>query len=224
MLSMGGLRKGMIKMTDLYLIRHGQTKWNLENRIQGNLDSPLTELGLRQAGWLSDAYKSLPIDIIYTSTLDRAYNTAKIFRGDREIDIIRLDELKEINFGEWEGRKFMEIKEEDPEFFAAFRDTPETFRPIGGETFLDAKDRVVCAVEDILAKNKGKKIAIVIHGAVLKLLMGHFLNHTINQVWDEPIIQPTSVSHICFNEEGHEILKFGDTSHYKENDEESFGI
>ncbi len=211
-------------MTDLYIIRHGQTKWNLENRIQGNLDSPLTELGLRQAGWLSDAYEDCKIDIIYTSTLDRAYNTAKIFRGDREIDIIRLDELKEINFGEWEGRKFMEIKEEDPEGFNAFRFAPETFSPIGGETFKEAKARVVDAVDDILEKNKGGKVAIVIHGAVLKLLMGHFMNHTINQVWDEPIIRPTSVSHIRFEEEDPEILKFGDVSHYEETDENSFGV
>ncbi|MBK5252232.1 MAG: histidine phosphatase family protein [Peptostreptococcaceae bacterium] len=211
-------------MTDLYLIRHGQTKWNLENRIQGNLDSPLTALGLRQAGWLSDAYKGCQIDIIYTSTLDRAYNTAKIFRGDREIDIIRLDELKEINFGEWEGRKFMEIKEEDPEIFDSFRFTPETCRPIGGETFNEAKERVVYAVSNILEKNKGRKVALVIHGAVLKLLMGHYLNRTINQVWDEPIIRPTSVSHIRFNEEGYEILKFGDVSHYEETDENSFGV
>jgi probable phosphoglycerate mutase len=211
-------------MTDLYLIRHGQTKWNLENRIQGNLDSPLTELGLRQAGWLSDAYKGCPIDIIYTSTLDRAFNTAKIFRGKKEIEIIRLDELKEINFGEWEGRKFMEIKEEDPEFFNAFRFTPETFKPVGGETFEEAKERVVDAVENIIEKNKGRKVALVIHGVVLKLLMGNFLNRTINQVWDEPTIQPTSVSHIRFNDEGHEILKFGDVSHYEETDENSFRV
>ncbi len=214
----------MIQMTDLYLIRHGQTKWNLENRIQGNLDSPLTELGLRQARWLFDAYEDCQIDIIYTSTLDRAYNTAKILRGDRKIDIIRLDELKEINFGEWEGRKFLQLKEEDPEFFNAFRFTPEAFKPIGGETFIEAKERVVDAVSNILENNKGKKVALVIHGAVLKLLMGHFLNLTINQIWDEPIIQPTSVSHIRFNEEGYEILKFGDVSHYEEIDENSFGV
>ena len=211
-------------MTDLYLIRHGQTKWNLENRIQGNKDSPLTELGLKQAEWLSKAYKDYPIDIIYTSTLDRAYNTAKIFRGKRQVDIVRLDALKEINFGEWEGRKFIQIKEENPEFFQAFRLTPESFRPIGGETFKEAKDRVVDAVLNIIEKNKGKKIALVIHGAVLKLLMGHFMNHTINQVWDDPIIQPTSVSHIRFSEEGYEILKFGDVSHYEEADEHSFGL
>jgi len=211
-------------MTDLYLIRHGQTKWNLEKRIQGNMDSPLTELGQKQARWLYEAYRDCQIDVIYTSTLDRAFETAKILRGDREIEIIRLDELKEIHFGEWEGLEFMQLKEKNPEAFDAFRFTPETFRAQGGETFTEAKARVVGAVEKILEKNKGRKVAMVIHGAILKLLMGYYMDLGINQVWEEPVIRPTSVSHIRFDDSGYEILKFGDVSHYRERDENSFGI
>lgn len=214
----------MIHLTDLFLIRHGQTQWNLENRIQGNMDSPLTDLGRQQARWLSETYRDEAFDRIYTSTLDRAYETAKILRGDRKIEIIRLDSLKEIHFGEWEGKAFLELREEKPEAFDAFRFTPESFRPAGGETFQEAQNRIVGAVREILRKNRGEKLALVIHGAVLKLLMGHFLKLPINQIWEPPVIHPTSVSHIRFEGPDFEILKFGDISHYKEIDGRSFGI
>lgn len=211
-------------MTDLYLIRHGQTRWNLENRIQGHLDSPLTDLGRRQAGWLAEAYASVAFDVIYTSTLDRAYETARILRGKRAIDIVRLEALKEINFGEWEGLKFTDLKEENPESFDAFRFSPDTFRPKGGETFREAQARIVEATAGLLRENRGAKVALVIHGAVLKLLMGHFMGTPINRIWEPPVIQPTSVSHLRFEGETFDLVKFGDVSHYREQDPDSLGM
>jgi len=79
--------------TTLYLARHGETLWNVEGRLQGHLDSPLTEVGKRQAGWLRRSLESIPFDAIYTSPSGRAYHTAEILRGDRNVDIITCDSL-----------------------------------------------------------------------------------------------------------------------------------
>lgn len=87
----------------LYITRHGQTEWNIENRLQGWRDSNLTEKGIEDAVNLSERLKDVDFTHIYTSTQKRAIETAKILRRKRDIKIIELDELKEIGFGEWEG-------------------------------------------------------------------------------------------------------------------------
>jgi phosphohistidine phosphatase SixA len=83
--------------TNIYLVRHGQTEWNVEHRMQGHQDSPLTELGLTQAHWLGDAFEDKPLDLIYSSSSYRAFRTAELIRKDKVIDIIKHDDFKEMN-------------------------------------------------------------------------------------------------------------------------------
>lgn len=96
-------------MTKVYLTRHGETEWNEKGIMQGWGDSPLTELGKNQAKWLGERIRDLHIDVIYASPIGRAFNTAEIIRGDREIPLIAYDGLKEIKIGGWEG-----LNQEEP--------------------------------------------------------------------------------------------------------------
>src|SRR3712207_163192 len=97
-------------MTTIYLTRHGQTEWNLNKRLQGWKNSPLTKLGISQAKALGERLKDTQIDVIYSSPIERAYKTAEIIKGNKDIEIIKHDGLKEFNYGDWEGLTIDEIE------------------------------------------------------------------------------------------------------------------
>ena len=94
----------------LYIIRHGTTKWNVERRLQGRKDSELTEEGIKRAIMLRDRLQDVDFDMIYSSPLNRALETAKIIKGQRNIEIIIHKSLCELDFGNWEGMQISEIE------------------------------------------------------------------------------------------------------------------
>ena len=156
-------------MTKVYLTRHGETEWNEKGIMQGWGDSPLTELGKKQAEWLGERMKDLHIDVIYTSPIGRALNTAKIVRGDREIPLVEHDELKEIQIGGWEGLNQDEMKNLSEDNYYNFWNVPSKYIPTGdGETFNEVKERSFNAISEIIEKEKGKTILIVTHTLTLK--------------------------------------------------------
>ncbi|NDI35375.1 histidine phosphatase family protein [Chengkuizengella sediminis] len=202
--------------TKLYITRHGQTEWNLEKRMQGHKDSPLTSLGIQQAEWLGESLNETAIDIIYTSSSGRTRETAKLVRNQREIEIIPSDVLKEINMGEWEGQIISELEQKYPEQHHAFWKTPHLYESMGGETFQDLHNRVIPFVKDILLKHKGKTILIVTHGLTLKTIMSYFEKKELMDFWDSPHIHQTSLSMVEIERDEAFIRLHGDTSHYKE--------
>ena len=142
-------------MTKLYLTRHGETEWNEKGIMQGWGDSPLTELGENQAIWLRERIKDLHIDVIYSSPIGRAFNTAKILKGDRDITLKTHDGLKEIRIGGWEGLNQEEMKSISEENYYNFWNVPSKYVPTGdGESFYEVKDRAFKAVNEILEKEK----------------------------------------------------------------------
>lgn len=202
--------------TIVYLIRHGQTEWNLEARMQGHKNSPLTEVGITQAKGLHNRLMNEKIDLIYSSESQRAYDTARIIKGDKDIPIYRRNGLREINMGEWEGMKQSDIINKYPQIWNDFWNNPIQYTPVGqGESYTEFKNRIITDVENIINSNQGKNIAIITHRIVLKVLMLHFNNQDITNIGNIPDIQPASLSKICVNNEVREILLYGDTSHYK---------
>lgn len=202
--------------TIVYLIRHGQTEWNLEARMQGHKNSPLTEVGITQANGLHNRLMNEKIDLIYSSESERAYDTARIIKGDKDIPIYRRNGLREINMGEWEGMKQSDIINKYPQIWNNFWNNPIQYTPVGqGESYTEFKNRIITDVENIINSNQGKNIAIITHRIVLKVLMLHFNNQDITNIGNIPDIQPASLSKICINNEVREILLYGDTSHYK---------
>jgi probable phosphoglycerate mutase len=99
----------------IYLTRHGKTIWNNEKRIQGWKDSQLIREGISNAKNLKKRFENIDFDYILSSPLKRAYDTAKILKGERTLEILKKDFLKEINMGDWEGKMFSEIEKEYPE-------------------------------------------------------------------------------------------------------------
>ncbi|ALB45407.1 MULTISPECIES: histidine phosphatase family protein [Clostridium] len=202
--------------TVLYLIRHGQTKWNLEKRMQGHKDSPLTEVGISQAQKLRDRLINEKIDLIYSSESKRAYDTAKIIQHNRNIPINIKKELKEIHMGKWEGMNQTDIINKYPETWENFWNNPSVYVPTDeGESYEELKARVIPSIEEIINLNQGKSIVIVTHRITLKVIMSHFMSQNICDICENPDIESASLSKIHVENGVPKILLYGDISHYK---------
>ena len=202
--------------TTLYIVRHGQTEWNVQHRFQGYQDSPLTELGIKQALWLGESMRNDPIDIIYSSSSYRAHRTAELIKADREIDIMDSDALREINLGIWEGRNQQEVEASYPEQLDHFWNDPNEFRVREGESFKDVSERVVGQLNEIIDEHQGKSILIVTHTVAVKLIMAHFEKRSMKDLWKPPYIHPVCLSKVEVKNGRFEIILHGDISHYQE--------
>lgn len=211
----------MSRITTIYITRHGQTEWNTQKRFQGHQDSPLTKLGAKQAAWLGDSLANVAIDRIYASSSGRAVHTAEIIKGERNIPIERSDAFKEINLGIWEGITQEEAQSNDPIAFDRFWRDPEAFEVQDGETFREVAARAISELRELQRENVGKSILIVTHTVVVKLIMAHYENRPLRNLWDLPYIHPTCLCKIEVDQDNHEIVLHGDTSHYQEQVTES---
>ncbi|GGD80654.1 histidine phosphatase family protein [Paenibacillus nasutitermitis] len=206
----------MNNKTIIYLVRHGQTQWNVEHKLQGHQDSPLTELGLRQAEWLSESIANEQIDVIYSSSSLRARRTAELIRAAREIDMIESNDLKEINLGIWEGKTQAEVKETNPEQFDYFWNDPEKFHVQSSETYQEVSKRSINLLHKIIHENQGKSILIVTHTVVVKLIMAYFEARPLKEIWMPPYIYPACLCQIELDGEETNIILHGDIQHYRE--------
>ena len=202
-------------MTKLFITRHGQTEWNLEGRMQGQKDSKLTELGEVQASWLGERLSGEKIDLIISSSSGRAFRTAEIIRGERDIEIIPNDNLIEMHFGDWEGELHTDIEINYPDQQHNFWNNPHLYQTSTGETFDQVFERVSNEIEKIISDNEGKNILIVTHAVVLKSLITYFENKEIKDLWTGAFMHSTSLNIVEINDNHREIVLQGDISHYQ---------
>ena len=203
-------------MTTLYITRHGETEWNTEGRMQGWNDSPLTDLGVNQAYWLHDRLKDMEFNAIYSSPAGRAYKTAEILKGERNIEIIAHNALRELNLAEWEGLDQKEIKEKDEEQFYNYWKAPHLYKPLSGEDFLELQHRITSGIKEIVRDHRDETVLIVTHTMTLKALMAGLNNKPISTMWDPPYINQTSLTIIEVNDDKISIKMYADDSHHKE--------
>lgn len=195
----------------LYLIRHGQTDWNLAQRFQGQSDIPLNEVGRRQANALADRLSSQPFDAVYSSDLGRAFETANIIAGG-SIEIKTDLRLREMDFGDWEGATYNKIKEEYPDALATWEDDVYKNAPPNGETLEQLVIRAQSVLKDILENRKDKTVLLVAHGGVLQSLICLALNLPSRMYWQFHV-SPASLSEISFYPAGAIVNLLNDTSH-----------
>ncbi|MFC1533189.1 histidine phosphatase family protein [Thermodesulfobacteriota bacterium] len=181
-------------MTRVHFIRHGQTDWNLEGRIQGQSESRLTELGRKQALNLCKRLDSITFDSVYSSSSIRAYDTAQILINNRSVEIRKLDSLREIELGAWEGRLKDDVKESEPEEYYSFYNDPSQFNFFGMETFYELQKRALSTFEWVVKNDRGKEILIVGHGAWIKALLSYFENRPMKDLWKPPAMSNCSHS------------------------------
>ncbi len=159
-------------MTTVYLIRHGETNNNLEHRCNGcRSDQPLSQRGEAQAAALAPYFDAHPVDTVHVSHLTRAKQTAMLaFRADERALCIEPD-LQEVDLGVWDGMLHAEVRERYPEEWYNSKHRASISVYPGGESSVDAAERIWQAFLRILRANRGKRIAIVAHSTILTLLM-----------------------------------------------------
>lgn len=153
--------------TTIYLIRHAETVWNRENRVQGFQDSPLSEAGEKQARRLQGHSAASKIKAAYASDAGRCLQTARLALEGTNIPLTPLDTLRERNLGIWEGRTMKEVIQSDPAAFETYK-LKADYRPPNGETFLDVMDRIFEAVRKLAEKHAGEKITIFTSGGPIR--------------------------------------------------------
>jgi 2,3-bisphosphoglycerate-dependent phosphoglycerate mutase len=157
-------------MTELWLIRHGQTDWNVDGRLQGQTDIPLNETGLTQARELAARLGEQAFRALYSSDLRRAAQTARVIGAALRLEVQLHRGLREICFGEWEGQTPAEIRQCYPQIIAERHQHPLDTRSPGGETDREVARRVAAAADEIVRAHPVGPVLVVSHGRALALL------------------------------------------------------
>lgn len=202
-------------MTTFYLIRHGQTEWNRERRIQGHLDVKLSDLGREQARRTGQALRGEGIEFLYASDLSRALETATIIAEQLGIPVTgTLCDLREINFGRWEGMSIEEIATAEPEAYARWREDTVNQPVPGGESFRMMAERVLRCMADLGEKHPRNKVAVVTHGGPVVYTLGTIMELNLEERLQLKIAN-CSISIVQYEPRTGEwkVLQVNDTSH-----------
>lgn len=165
------------------LVRHGQSTWNRDHRIQGQLDPPLSDEGRRQAALLADRIAHRRFAALYTSDLQRAFATAEIVGERLGLDPEPRPGLREIFLGEWEGLSTEEIAARFPEAWASWVEEPDWDVVPGGEGAAAFDARVNAETQQILARHDHGDVLVVTHGGVIQIALHRLLGRPSSGLW-----------------------------------------
>ncbi|MDY2737926.1 histidine phosphatase family protein [Intestinibacter sp.] len=196
----------------LYIVRHGQTEWNILGKTQGHGNSDLTAKGVEQAELLANSMTKYPIDCIYSSDLGRAYQTAEIIGNKLNIEVEKTEALREMNFGTWEGRLIKDIMEEDPALYRQWRNEPHLAKIPQGETLDQIKERTDAFIKEINEKYDGKHIVLVTHSLCARIMLLSFLNSPVENIYR--LNQGnTALNIVELRDYGPVVMKMNDITH-----------
>lgn len=190
---------------NIYFTRHGETEWNKVEKIQGWLDSPLTEKGIEMGKDLSEIAKDINFDNIYSSDLDRAYETAKLIVPERKITKTKL--LREINVGYWSGEYFKEIEKTDKKLYDLYFNNPGRYRREDGEDFYQLTKRVEDFFEKYIYNSTDENILIVSHGITIIAMFNIMENIPIEKFWTNRVRRNGEFNIAKYENNKFEIIK-----------------
>lgn len=203
-------------MLTLYITRHGETEWNVEKRMQGRLDSNLTDKGKLHAQLLGKRLENTEFAAIITSPSGRTVQTAELIKGERPIPIVKDSRLMEIHFGSWEGKTHDEIKEMDAHQFDCFWNNPHLYQNSEGESFQGIQDRVIAVLKDIEKTYSSGNVLIVTHAVVIKTMYMVMKQLPLEEFWAPPFIHGTSLTIVELNDGKKRFLLEGDLAHVQQ--------
>jgi broad specificity phosphatase PhoE len=201
-------------MTRIYLVRHGQTEWNRELRFRGRADIPLDENGRKQAGVLADALTDNGISAIYTSPLKRSIETARPVAAVFDLKIITMQGFIDINYGEWEGLAYDEVRQRYADLYREWEERPDSVRFPHGESLEEVKRRSFSAFMEVVEKNSGGSILIIPHRVINKVLLCGILGLSNDHFWN--IRQDTGcINEIEYSDSRFVLVSMNDTCHLR---------
>lgn len=198
--------------TRLFVVRHGQTAWNAETRMQGQLDSALDGTGMRQAERVAEALRGEPIDLIIASDLQRTMHTAAPLARVLDLQVRPERGLRERCFGEFEGYTYGEIDTRWPEGARRWRERDPQFAPRGGESLIEFNARCVSTAERLCAAHAGATMVWFTHGGVLDCLYRAATRVAIDvpRSWS---LGNAAINRLLHSDQGLMLVSWGDSSH-----------
>jgi probable phosphoglycerate mutase len=198
--------------TRILAIRHGQTAWNADGRIQGHTDIPLDAIGLQQAERVAQALAGDELQAVIASDLLRARQTAAPLAARKGLPVQTDAGLRERGFGDFEGLSFAQIEQRWPEQAAAWRQRDPDFGARGGEVLRDFRTRVVVAVERLALAYRGQCIVLVTHGGVLDLLYREATRVALDapRTWQ---LANAGINRLLHSGQGLMLVGWGDVGH-----------
>lgn len=201
--------------TRIIVVRHGETAWNVDTRIQGQLDIPLNDTGRWQADRLAQALGGEEISAVYSSDLKRAHATATAVAGPAGLLVHTDMGLRERGFGAFEGRTFAEIEAAWPDQALLWRKREPAFAPEGGESLLTFRARVTRTAHALAARHPGEQIMLVAHGGVLDVLYRDATGQELQapRTWE---LGNAAINRLLWTPEGLNLVGWSDTRHLQD--------
>jgi len=199
-------------MTEVILVRHGQTEWNRQERFRGRMDLPLNETGLHQAQAVARRVAGWPISAFYTSPLQRSLHTAKVIAQAFGREPKSLPGLIDIDYGEWQGLSPQEVAERYPELYATWLSRPHLVTLPGGESLEIVQGRAFSALLQLCQEHPQETILVVGHQVVNRVLLSAALGLEVSAFWR--IRQDTGcINRLRYDGRSFEMLLLNDTCH-----------
>ena len=201
-----------MQATRIIAVRHGETAWNVDTRIQGHLDIALNDTGHWQARQVARALADEPLAAVYTSDLQRAHATAQAIAQASGAPLVAEPGLRERSFGELEGRTFAEIEAELPEQARRWRQRDPHFAPTDGETLVQLRERIAATTHRLAAQHTEQLIVLVAHGGVLDMLyrLATGLDLQAPRTW---LVTNASINRLLWTPQGLTLVGWADTQH-----------
>jgi broad specificity phosphatase PhoE len=201
-------------MTKVYVVRHGQTAWNLEEIFRGRMDIPLDDTGKKEVHLAGKALKDETIHAIYSSPLSRSMETAENIAKFQNIPVTPLESIIDISYGEWEGVSLVEVKNTYPDLYDLWLKEPHNITFPGGENLEQVRLRTQNAIDDLLKKHENENIALVAHRVPNKVICCSLLGIDNSNFWR--IQQDTASTNLFIYKDRLWIISYlNDTSYLK---------
>ena len=204
-----------MQATRIIAIRHGETAWNVDTRLQGHLDIALNSKGLWQAAQVARALAGEPVEAIYTSDLQRAWHTARAIAQTTEAHLVASRDLRERCFGSFEGKTYAELEAQWPEEALRWRKREPDWAPPGGESLLALRQRISSTVTVMAQQHLGGQIVLVAHGGVMDVLYRLATGQELQapRTWQ---LGNAAINRLLWASEGLTLVGWGDTAHLEE--------
>lgn len=201
-----------MQATRLIAIRHGETAWNVDARIQGHLDIPLNDIGHWQAQQVARALADEPITAIYASDLQRAHATAQALADTTGAPLTPEPGLRERCFGDMEGSTFAEVELSHPEQARRWRERDPHFAAAGGESLLQLRERIAATTSSLAARHIGGLVVLVAHGGVMDILYRLATGQSLQapRTW---LLTNAAINRLLWTPEGLTLVGWADTQH-----------
>ena len=199
-------------MLKIILIRHGKTFWNGEWKLQGHSNIELSPEGIAEAELLAANFPFQTVNAIYSSDLIRAKSTAEILAKRFNLPVNTTPELRETNFGDWEGKTLAEMQIIDPANYENFFANPEALKIKNAESFSQVQQRAMHAIKKIIAAHQNGNIIVVAHGAINRTVLCSILDIPLKKMWALSQFN-TAVNIIRFEDEVFTVDLINGTAH-----------